>query len=540
MKIAMLSWESMHSIAVGGIAPHVTELATALHRRGHDVHIFTRRRDGQKRYERIGDVHYHRCAYVGHEEFTEDMTQMADSFAWHLGEVEYGYGEPFDVVHGHDWMITRALVRLKNERHRPAVMTIHSTEYGRCGNELFWHGQSKRIRDLEWEGAYVADRVICVSESLRKEVSQLYTLPENKTLSIYNGVNASRFDAPVDVEKIRRSCAVNADEPCVLFAGRLAWQKGPDMLLEAVPSVLERRPEVKFVFAGEGEMRPQLEAQAAAAGIARSVRFVGYRTGQDLVGLFKSADLVCVPSRNEPFGIVILEAWSASKPVVATRTGGPAEFVRHQDTGWTVPSDVESIGDGLEAVLADDDHARRMGVNGRREAETRFSWNTIAAQTEGVYLSVLGAPPLSPPFTRGRVGPRAELEVEAVMARTRSTREQQGNGSAATPPNPDIHVGRTTPPGVNTGARERAATETKAAGPRTTSPPPLKRGGSGGSAAGRGSATMTSPQVEPTAEQIRRRAYEIFLSRNGTPGDPMTDWVQAERELRERLCPGKS
>ncbi|MDO8629932.1 MAG: glycosyltransferase [Phycisphaerales bacterium] len=531
MKIAMLSWESMHSIAVGGIAPHVTELASALHLRGHDVHIFTRRHDGQKRYERIGDVHYHRCAYVGHEEFTEDMARMADSFAWHLGEVEYGYGEPFDIVHGHDWMITRALVRLKNERHRPAVMTIHSTEYGRCGNELFWHGQSKRIRDLEWEGAYVADRVICVSESLRKEVSQLYTLPEDKTLSIYNGVNASRFDAPVDVKKIRRSCAVNADEPCVLFAGRLAWQKGPDMLLDAVPSVLERRPKVKFVFAGEGEMRSQLEAQAAAAGIARSVRFVGYRTGQDLVGLFKSADLVCVPSRNEPFGIVILEAWSASKPVVATRTGGPAEFVRHLDTGWTVSSDVESIGDGLEAVLADDDHARRMGVNGRREAETRFSWNTIAAQTEGVYLSVLGrkASTLS--------GPHAELEVESVMARIRSTKEQQGNGSTAPPPNPDIHVGRTTPPGVNTGARKRSATETKVAAP------PLQRGESSRTtiqAASRKSATLPSSSVEPTAEQIRRRAYEIFLSRNGTPGDPASDWVQAERELRERLCPDMS
>lgn len=529
MKIAMLSWESMHSIAVGGIAPHVTELASALRLRGHDVHVFTRRRDGQKRYERIGDVHYHRCAYVGHEEFTEDMARMADSFAWHIGEVEYGYGEPFDVVHGHDWMITRALVRLKNERHRPAVMTIHSTEYGRCGNELFWHGQSKRIRDLEWEGAYVADRVICVSGSLRKEVSWLYTLPEDKTLSIYNGVNASRFDAPVDVKKIRHSCAVNLDEPCVLFAGRLAWQKGPDMLLEAVPSVLERHPKVKFVFAGEGEMRPQLEAQAAAAGVAESVRFVGYRTGLDLVGLFKSADLVCVPSRNEPFGIVILEAWSASKPVVATRTGGPAEFVRHQDTGWTVPCDVDSIGEGLEAVLADDDHARRMGVRGRREAETRFSWNTIAAQTEGVYLSVLGATPLSPSFTRGGVGLRgthAELEVEAIMARTQSTKEQQGNGSAA-----------------KKAGKSRSASTAMATMETKVAPPSVQRGGSGESSrttiqtAGRESATMPSSQVEPTAEQIRRRAYEIFLSRNGTPGDPTSDWVQAERELREQLRP---
>jgi len=77
MKIAMLSWESMHSIAVGGIAPHVTELSTALHSRGHDVHIFTRRGAGQNRYERINGVHFHRCPYASHEEFTEDMARMA-------------------------------------------------------------------------------------------------------------------------------------------------------------------------------------------------------------------------------------------------------------------------------------------------------------------------------------------------------------------------------------------------------------------------------------------------------------------------------
>jgi len=508
MNIAMLSWESMHSIAVGGIAPHVTELASALLRRGHDVHVFTRRRNGQRRYDRIDGVHYHRCAYVGHEEFTEDMARMADSFVWHLGEVEHGFGEPFDVVHGHDWMATQALVRIKNERQRPVVMTIHSTEYGRCGNELFWHGQSKHIRDLEWEGAYVADRVICVSESLRKEVQWLYTLPEDKASFIYNGVNASRFDAPVDEERVRRSCAVGADEPCVLFAGRLAWQKGPDMLLEAAPSVLEQYPEVKFVFAGEGEMRLQLEARAAEVGIAQSVRFVGHQTGHDLVGLFKSADLVCVPSRNEPFGIVILEAWSASKAVVATRTGGPAEFVRHQDTGWTVPSDAESIGDGLQAVLSDNDHARRMGVNGRHEAETRFSWNTIAAQTEDVYLSILGRKASS--ASAAMTKPKAEI----TMARTQSISEQHDDGSTVKKP------GR---------MNSATAVATRIRGSQATN-----------RMAGPDSTTMPSRQVEPTAEQVRRRAYEIFLSRNGTPGDPASDWLQAERELREQLRPSKA
>ena len=444
MKIAMLAWESMHSIAVGGIAPHVTELSLALKARGHEVHIFTRKKETQRRYDLIDGIHYHRCAYDYNPDFLIDMANMADSFYRQLADVEDGYGEHFDIVHGHDWMITPALARVKNERHGSVVMTVHSTEYGRCGNELFWHGQSKRIRDLEWEGTYIADRVICVSESLRKETQWLYSGPSEKAVPIYNGVDAKRFDIPVDVQEVRRSCKVQSDEPYILFAGRLAWQKGPDLLLDAAPTVLKKYPKAKFVFAGEGDMRPQLEARVSATDITPSIRFIGYRAGKDLVGLFKSADLIVVPSRNEPFGIVILEAWSAVKAVVATRTGGPAEFVRHKDTGWTVPCDADSIGEGLRSVLADDSHARRMGIAGRKEAETRFSWENIASQTEAIYLSIGKTPA--------------------------ATQSAQNNGKASA--------------------------------------------------------------VSPTLEQIRRRAYEIYLQRNGLPGDPEADWRQAEQEVR--------
>jgi len=389
MRIALLTWESLHSIRVGGIAPHVTELAAALERRGHDVHVFTRIGEGQSRYERIDGVHYHRCPFQADPDFVTSMGRMSDSLAWHLGEVEAEYGQPFDIVHGHDWLVAKALCQIKNERHRPIVLTVHSTEYGRCGNELFWHCQSQRIREIEWEATYIANRVICVSQSLRKEVQWLYTVPSDKIVSIYNGVDVRPFDAQVNVKSIRARYAIGVDDPCILFAGRLAWQKGPDLLVEAMPRVLRDHPKAKFVFAGEGDMRAELETCVGDARITLATRFVGYRKGAELIGLFKSADIVCVPSRNEPFGIVILEAWSASKPVVATRTGGPAEFVCHEETGFTVASDAKSIGDGVGEMLSDIPGARRMGINGRREAETRFSWENIAAQTEAVYLLAL-------------------------------------------------------------------------------------------------------------------------------------------------------
>ena len=388
MRIALLSWESMHSIAVGGLAPHVSELSAALQKRGHDVHVFTRLGTGQVTYENIGGVHYHRCPYQVNTDFLIDNERMCDSFIWHLAETEAFLNRPFDIVHGHDWLSVHAMAQAKNRHHRPVVMTVHATEYGRCGNQLL-EGMSRQIRDIEWEGMYIADRIICVSGILRREVHELYSVPPDKMDVVYNGVDVDRFDNRVNGQATRRRCGVGADDPTVLFAGRLTSQKGPDLLLDALPRLRRQHRRARFLFAGDGDMREGLEHRARRLGVAPAIRFLGYQAGRDLLGLFKAADMVCVPSRNEPFGIVILEAWSARKPVVATRNGGPAEFIRNKDTGVTVAADHESIGEGVDAVLSDRTYGRRLGRNGRREAECHFTWDVIAGQTEEVYESIL-------------------------------------------------------------------------------------------------------------------------------------------------------
>ncbi len=389
MRIALFSWETLHSIAVGGVAAHVSELGAALGRRGHDVHIFTRQGHHQNKREVIDGVNYHRCPFDLHHDFLEETSRMCNSFAWHFGEASGQLnGRGFDVVHGHDWLCSQALVQAKNDHRKPVVMTVHSTEFGRCGNQ-HCGGRSERIRQLEWEGTYVANEVICVSQALQAEIRELYKVPEYKTAAVYNGVDAHRYDDPVDPSSVRATYGVGSGDPVVLFVGRMAWQKGPDILLHTVPGLLHHYNDAKFVFVGDGDMLPSLQRQAYDLGIAGSTRFLGHRNGCELVGLFKSADVVCVPSRNEPFGIVILEAWSAAKPVVATRNGGPAEFVTHGFDGLVVSDTADSIGWGVGTALADFEHARWMGLNGRVQAESRFSWDTIAADTERVYQAAI-------------------------------------------------------------------------------------------------------------------------------------------------------
>jgi len=311
---------------------------------------------------------------------------MCGAFLWQVSQTERFHGAEFDVIHGHDWLCVRALTQAKRNGRRRVIMTVHSTEYGRCGNQ-HRGGMSDRISHMEWEGTQAADRVICVSAVLRQEAQRLYAVPAGRAVVVYNGVSAHQFDGPLDVGVVKQQYGIAPMDPTILFVGRMSTQKGPDLLLECVPPLLRHHAQAKFVFVGQGDMLPMLERRTRQLGVWHAVRFLGYRAGRELVNLFKSADVVCVPSRNEPFGIVILEGWSAGKPVVATRNGGPAEFLDHGQDGMITIDHPDSIGWGLGTLLNDFDRARWMGQNGLHKARTRFSWDTIARQTENVYAN---------------------------------------------------------------------------------------------------------------------------------------------------------
>jgi glycosyltransferase involved in cell wall biosynthesis len=373
----MLAWESLHSVAIGGVAAHVSELAVALQRRGHSVHVFTRRQAGQPFYSHIDDVHYYRCSYPPHPDFIEEVNNMCRSFVDHVFEVEDRFG-PFDVVHAHDWLAANAMIWIKQGRGRTGIFTVHSTEYGRCGNQ-FHGGQSERIRMQEQGAISWADRVITVSSALSREIQWMYAAPEEALTVIANGVNSRRFDIELKPEAHERH------RPTVLFCGRLTMQKGPDLLIDAIPMVLSAHPRANFVLAGEGDMRGSLEDRVRHLGVGESTRFLGHRKGEGLVRLYHDADVVCVPSRNEPFGIVVLEAWSAGKPVVVTDTGGPGEYVRHENNGLKIYPTSDSVAWGLRAVLDEPERGRWMGENGRRLVETEYGWDDIARRTEMVY-----------------------------------------------------------------------------------------------------------------------------------------------------------
>jgi len=176
--------------------------------------------------------------------------------------------------------------------------------------------------------------------------------------------------------------------PYVLALGRVVEKKGFDLLLEAYAGVDESRRTADLVIGGTGSALEDLRARADALGLGGSVHFVGRLSRGQVARYMAGAHLFVMPSRLEPFGIVILEGWRAGVAVVATNRGGPPEFVRDGVDGVLVdPFDTASFSLALEGLLTDDPRRRAVAAAGRaRVAE--FAWPVVAEHYRALYASV--------------------------------------------------------------------------------------------------------------------------------------------------------
>ncbi len=387
MRIAILSWESNYSIPAGGISYVVDELSKTLASKGHEVHVFTRIGPNQPLYQEINGVHYHRCPFAFNHNLVWEMNNMCKSMVHFFFETE-GFIGPFDIVHGHDWHVVNALDELK-KAGKKIVFTLHSTQYGRDGNK-FNGGIAQDIHNLEWYGTYIANLVTVCTNTMKDEIKWLFRLPEWKVRVVYNAIDYHKFDGFIDPwNDVKKWWGIGVYDPVILFVGRMTYQKGVDMLVEAIPDVLKDFPNAKFVFIGDGYMKSHVENRCRELGVGHAVRFTGYISEEDKIKWLKACDMVVVPSRNEPFGVVVLEAWAAGKPVIATHGTGAGELVWHDVTGLRVYQNPNSIAWGIKTLLADPDKARWLGKNGRYAVEKVFNWENIANKVLDVYKEAL-------------------------------------------------------------------------------------------------------------------------------------------------------
>ena len=230
------------------------------------------------------------------------------------------------------------------------------------------------------------DRYIAISQAVR-QVMIGGGVRADRIAVAHSGIDLARFDVEFN-EDLRSELGIPPGAAVVGNIAALVDHKGQRYLLDAVPLVLEHRPEAWFVIAGDGELREPLERQAADLGIAGRVLFLGYRS--DVPSLLKMFDVFVMPSHLEGLCTSLLDAMAMGLPIVATDAGGIPEIVRDGVNGLTVPAkNPPALAEAIVAMIGDPERAARLAGEGRRIAGEEFSSDVMVEKTLAVYRELL-------------------------------------------------------------------------------------------------------------------------------------------------------
>jgi glycogen synthase len=392
MRVLVISWE-YPPIIEGGLARHVRKLSEHLVQEGAEVHVLTR---GGGRLAAVEDRHgviVHRLdeppfpkdvkAFVRWvEAMNEDMRELGQQIAETAG---------FDIIHSHDWLVAGAAEQIARRNGLPWLTTVHATEYGRHQGWVQNYPQS-HIHAAERDMVHRADHVITCSRYMRSHVASVFGVPRRKITAMQNGIDPRDLEpvAP-DLDQLRARYA-KPDERLVLLVGRLVYEKGFHLALDALAPVIAKLGGVRFVVAGTGTAEAELRRQAWRLRLYRKGMFLGWVGDDMLHSLYRISDLCIVPSIYEPFGIVALEAMASGCLCVVADTGGLREVIPGDGTvGLRFPSrDSGALEAILERVLTDDTERAQL-VTEAREHVLRFDWGKVAKEIVLLYGELVPA-----------------------------------------------------------------------------------------------------------------------------------------------------
>jgi glycosyltransferase involved in cell wall biosynthesis len=288
------------------------------------------------------------------------------------------------LLHAHDWLVAAAAIQLRDDFGLPLLATIHATEYGR--NQGIHTDIQRRVHREERRLVVEADALVACSQFMANQIRDVFEVPASKLRVIPNGVDVraladGRFDHPAF-----RAGYAAPKERLAIYVGRLVAEKGIDVVLAAVPAVLEVMPDVKFVIVGTGPALEQSRQMASHQDWAEHVLFTGFVSDEVRNRLYQVADVAMFPSLYEPFGIVALEGMAAKVPVVTSNSGGLAEVVDREETGIVVDAgSADALAWGVVHALEQPELSHRRVERAYAKVITEFDWDAIAGQTVQQY-----------------------------------------------------------------------------------------------------------------------------------------------------------
>jgi glycosyltransferase involved in cell wall biosynthesis len=285
-----------------------------------------------------------------------------------------------DVIHAHHVWVTSYVA---HETGLPYVISCH-------GTDLIGFKKGPRYREMALAAANNAHSIIAISRQVKANAVETYQLPDEQVRLIWNGFGAEHFTVLPGVTKkavLAEFGLTGADKPLISFVGKFTSCKGIDVLLKAAVIYEEALPGVQTVLAGHGELWDEMHAMREGLQL-HGVHFLGHQPQHTVARIYNVADVSVVPSRNEAFGLVAVEALACGTPVVATDTGGLPDFIS-ENVGTLVPvDDPDSL---AEAIIAEIKNGTKYtkGKYASQYAMDNFTWAQQVTKMMRLYESAL-------------------------------------------------------------------------------------------------------------------------------------------------------
>jgi len=384
----------------GGMNVYVLQSALQMARRGVEVEIFTRATSSSDEpVVRVAPGVLVRNVVAGPFEGLDKYDLPTQLCAFTAGVLraeathEPGY---YDIVHSHYWLSGQVGALARDRWGVPLIHSMHTM--AKVKNDALADGDTPEpvARVIGEEQVVEAADVLVANTDLEaRQLIDLYDAAPSRVQVVHPGVDLSLF-RPLDKHSARAALGLPQGSAVLLFAGRIQPLKAPDVLLRAVAVLLHRLPALRGRLvvpivggpSGSGLDRPEsLAALAAELGISDVVRFVPPVSQTELAQWYAAATLVAVPSYNESFGLVAIEAQATGTPVVAAAVGGLTTAVRHGESGLLVDGhDPERWAEALGRVVLDEQLRITLEAGALEQARS-FSWEMTAARTLEVYES---------------------------------------------------------------------------------------------------------------------------------------------------------
>ncbi len=281
----------------------------------------------------------------------------------------------FDIIHTHAYS-AGTIGRISAFLAGVPVIISH--------NHSVYDYYNKYYHFVEWLLCLITDKIICVSDIVKKFANETQRINAKKLITIHNGIDSEYTVSEKRTSGLRKVLDIPADHSIICTIAHMEEHKGIKYLLESASLLLQSRNDISFLLVGEGALKEELKILSTDLKIEKNVIFTGERS--NIPEILSLTDIFVLPSLREGMPLTILEAMDCGKPIIATNVGGVPEIVKDGVTGILVsPKDPEALYSAMNELLDDRKRQEKMGRNGKRVCNESFSSKTMVGKIEDLY-----------------------------------------------------------------------------------------------------------------------------------------------------------